>query len=125
MKWLDRRIAAPGPFLCLCLSEADFLKAARHCNLSDPGPWMKADTAHATTHYWECEGQLTCIVTMRDWEKRNGIEIAGLLIHEAVHVCQKYFERIGEVRTGAEQEAYAVQSVAQELMAEFARQVIK
>jgi len=26
IKWLDRRIAAPGPYLCLVLSKADFAR---------------------------------------------------------------------------------------------------
>jgi hypothetical protein len=63
------------------------------------------------------------VIGMRDWQGRNSIEVAGLLVHEAVHVWQEYADRIGERHPGAEQEAYAIQAIAQELMAEFARQV--
>jgi hypothetical protein len=48
--------------------------------------------------------------------------VAGLLVHEAVHVFQRYCEHIGERRPGAEQEAYGIQAIAQELMQSFAEQ---
>lgn len=60
---------------------------------------------------------------VRGWENRDPVEVAGLLIHEAVHIWQEWCEYYGEVAPGREQEAYAVQAIAQELMAEFARRV--
>jgi len=60
---------------------------------------------------------------MRDFEGRNPIEVAGLLVHEAVHVWQEYCHGIGEDTPGSEQEAYGVQAISQELMAEFDRQI--
>jgi hypothetical protein len=105
-RWLDRRIAAAGPFLTLCLSEQEFYHALSKIKVADRPAWVNPG-AHATTHH------------------RSGIEIAGLLIHEAVHVWQEYCDMIGEVAPGREQEAYAVQVVAQELMAEFKRRTVK
>ncbi len=60
---------------------------------------------------------------VRAWEGRDPVEVAGLLVHEAVHVWQAYAQSIGERTPGEEQEAYAIQGIAQELMAEFARQM--
>lgn len=125
VRWLDRRIATPGPYLTLCLSEAQFKAACRHIRCDSAGDWIKNDWSNATAHYFDTSKGLTVIVCLRGWEGRQPVEVAGLLVHEAVHVWQQYAERIGEHTPGAEQEAYAVQAIAQELMQAFADQVQK
>ncbi len=122
-KWLDRRIAAPGPYLALCLSEAEFAAALRHIKVSGDPPWITNAHSHATAHTFEGPRGLTVIVCLCEFEGRNPIEVAGLLIHEAVHIWQQYADHIGEHRPGDEQEGYAIQAIAQELMAEFARRM--
>lgn len=123
-KWLDRRIAAPGPFLTLCLSEEEYLAAATHCKIKYPQPWIKTEFAHATVHQWTTScGFISCVVCLNDYEGRDPVEVAGLLVHESVHIWQDYCNAIGETRPGTEQEAYAIQAIAQELMAEFARRM--
>lgn len=123
-RWLDRRIAAPGPYLALCLSQDEFDAACRHLKC-DGGRYIKNDHSDATTHYMETDRGIACIVCIRGWEKHKPIEVAGLLVHEAVHVWQEYAARLGEHQPGAEQEAYAIQSIAQELMVEFADRLTK
>lgn len=120
-KWLDRRISAPGPFLTLCLTEAQYKAACKHLKCESPPPWVRNAWSDASAHYFEGPNGLAVVVCLRGWEGRNPVEVAGLLVHEAVHVWQSYAERIGEDRPGAEQEAYAIQAIAQELMSEFAR----
>jgi hypothetical protein len=46
----------------------------------------------------------------------DGIDVATLLVHEAVHVVQEYFRYIGEDNPGNEIEAYAIQNVSASLM---------
>lgn len=126
MKWLDRRIAAPGPHLRLCLTEEDFVRTMRHCKVKSAPRWITTPQAQATTHHlYSDEGGLICVVCIRDWNEHSGIEIAGLLVHEAVHVWQEYADQIGEDTPGREQEAYAVQAIAQELMNEFSRVAVR
>ena len=122
--WRDRRIAAPGPFLCLCLDEASFHRALADCGIKDRPEFMASEHAHATTHHVSHHktGAAACIVALGDWTGRSPVEVAGLLVHEAVHVWQRYCDLIGERRPGDEQEAYAIQSIAQELMQSFAEQ---
>jgi hypothetical protein len=123
MKWLDRRIARPGPYLCLCLSEKEYKTAMKHCGLEVDHVWLN-DNANATTHLLRNQKrELCCIVCLGDVEGRLPIEVAGILIHEAVHVWQEYCADIGETHPASEQEAYAIQSVSQELLAEFARRL--
>lgn len=124
-KWLNRRIAAAGPYLCLCLSSAEFDAAIKHLGVKFSGRWI-TDGADATTHHMTCKSGSASVVCI-DAESaatRGPIEVSGLLVHEAVHVWQEYCEGIGEREPGREQEAYAVQSIAQELMAEYARRMI-
>jgi len=121
--WRDRRIAAPGPYLALCLDEAAFHVALAECGVKDYREFMRTAHAHATTHQLiNKNGNLVCIVTLGPWAGRKPVEVAGLLIHEAVHVWQMYCERIGEHTPGAEQEAYGIQAIAQELMQSFVEQ---
>jgi len=123
-RWLDRRIAAPGPYLTLCLSETEYEAAMRGLKCKHYAAWISTPQASATTHHLSNnDGNLCAVVCMNDYVGRNPVEVAGLLVHEAVHVWQEYCDWYGEKTPGREQEAYAVQSIAQELMAEFARRV--
>lgn len=119
-RWLDRRIAAPGPFLALCLSQEDFRAAIKPFKLDSMPSWMTSTGSACVTRFVH-DGRLICIVSIQGWEGRNPVEVAGLLTHEAVHVWQLYCTRIGEEKPGDEQMAYGIQSTAQELLAEFSR----
>ena len=124
IKWLDRRISAPGPYLCLCLSEVEFCAAMKHCHLGTVShPWLTSPQANSTVHLAHSDHGQVAIVCMRDTRDLKPVEIAGLLVHEAVHIWQEWCAYYGESDPGREQEAYAIQSIAQELMAEFARRM--
>ena len=120
-RWLDRRIGREGPYLTLCTSEAEYNAVARRLGVSTAG-WLNPN-AHATLHSFYGPKGLCCIVCLGDTAGRTGVEISALLIHEAVHVWQQWCEDVGETRPGDEQEAYGVQAIAQELMAEYARRI--
>jgi hypothetical protein len=124
-RWLNRRVSKPGPFLTLCLTEEEQHHATRKLlkkNLDFP-----AYGAICHTFGRDSSNELCAIVSVSLNSQQNGnaIEIAGLLIHEAVHVWQRYAEDIGEKNPGSEQEAYAIQGISQELMAEYARRISK
>lgn len=124
VKWLDRRVACPGPFLALVMSQEEFDAALRHCKRPVGAPYLKTSGSDATAHYFQNgKGELVLIVALGDTTGRSGIEVAGLLVHEAVHAWQQHCESIGEHHPAAEQEAYGIQSIAQELMAEYARRI--
>ena len=111
MTWLDRTLIR-GDFLCLCTTEAEFLKELKRTK--SPAPWPKwiEDDAFATTHYIVTgKGNRATIVCMTD-KKMDGIPAASLLVHEAVHVVQEYFRHIGETNAGDEIQAYSIQNVS-------------
>ena len=120
-KWLDRRVAKPGPYLTLCLTAEEVKSAAR--GLTDYQ--MEFPQWGARAFLFPKDGDLYAIVTLAEDSQKNNnaIEIAGMLVHEAVHVWQYYANGMGENKPADEQEAYAVQAISQELMAEYARRL--
>jgi hypothetical protein len=125
IEWLDRSLMQ-GPYLALVLSAQEFHKALDHCKIpmEDRGRWIKTDHSDATAHYLQNpEGQLVCIVAVRPKKDTTGVQIAAMLVHEAVHVYQQFRERIGEVNPSAEFEAYTIQSISQRLMQAYADRV--
>lgn len=122
--WLDRRVAAPGPYLTLVMSQDEFDAALRRFKMPLGTPYLSSARADATVHFFDNRrGDSVAVVALGDTTGRSGVEIAGLLVHEAVHIWQTHRENIGETHPGREQEAYAVQGIAQELMAEYARRI--
>ena len=122
--WLDRRVAAPGPYLTLVMSQDEFDAALRHFKMPLGTPYLSSARADATVHFFDNRsGDSVAVVALGDTTGRSGVEVAGLLVHEAVHIWQTHRENIGETHPGREQEAYAVQGIAQELMAEYARRL--
>ena len=62
-EWLDRRIAHPGPFLTLCLSEDEFNQALDHLRIRERCDWIKTPQADATTHHLiSAKNERACIV---------------------------------------------------------------
>ncbi len=123
-KWRERRVAAPGPHLTLVRSQEEFDRELQRLAIATGAPYLSTTHCNATTHVMDnTKGELCCIVGLGDVRGRSPVEVAGLLVHEAVHVWQTYAQRIGETNPGIEQEAYAIQAIAQELMAEYARRM--
>ena len=122
-KWLDRRIASPGPYLALCLSQKEFDAALKYLNVKHAAPYVNEGADATAHHLTNGKDEAVTLVCIRDFKDRNSVEVAGMLVHEAVHVWQNYCQDIGEREPGKEQEAYAIQNISQELMSEFARRM--
>ena len=58
------------------------------------------------------DGSIVSFVLIRDLECIYEQQLA-LLCHEAVHIAQDYFERIGEDKPAMEEQAYVIQSIFQ------------
>ena len=125
MKWLDRETVR-APHMALCLTEADYLKAARHCGIKSPNEWLDMNRAKACVHTWESGGKLVCVVCVHpDAAKAHPIEVAASLVHEAVHVFQRLCDSIGEAEPSREFEAYSIERISECLMREFVLQTVK
>lgn len=125
-KWLDRGGATPLPYYCLCMTEQDLEYELRMLKVpkEDRPTFMASPRADATTHLFYKLPKRVAIVTM-DWRKaakHSPIVVAGLLVHEAVHVWQFHVHNLREESPGEEQEAYSVQWMSQQLMWSYVEQ---
>lgn len=121
-QWRERALIY-GPYFTLCLTERDFTEQLDGLGITSHPPYVSHAGADATTHHLSNRAnERVCIVCIKDWYARTGIEVAGLLVHEATHIWQEWLESVGEHAPGRETAAYAIQSLSQELMLEFARQ---
>ena len=123
VKWLKRHVAAHGPYLALCTTQEQYNLALKHLKINIQEKYV-SDNALATLHTFihEPEG-IVCIVCINKQDGRKPSEIIGTLVHEAVHVWQEYAKYIGEDSPGKEQEAYAIQAIAQELVQSYSDQL--
>lgn len=123
LKFLDRTVICCQHFV-LCLSEADYRRALRKLKEPESCKWVAADHMNATAHHFpgNANHRACAIVCIRGWEGREPVAVAGLLVHEAVHIWQSFCEIIGETEPGSEFEAYSIQWIAQQLMWDFQRQ---
>ena len=109
--------------MCLCLSEKEYRAALQHLDIEEVGAWVK-DGADATAHYMRtADGRTSVVVCLKGHAERTPVQVAAMLVHEAVHIWQYYCDDMGERSPGAEQEAYAIQNLSQTLMEEFSRRV--
>lgn len=118
--WLDRGLII-GPYLALATNEAEYSKALKHLKVKEETEWITNSHSDATCHWVESpDSGLCCIVAVRPKEETTGIQIAAILVHEAVHVWQQFCINIGEKTPSAEFEAYSIQAIAQRLMEAYA-----
>lgn len=119
MKWCDRDLWQCRYAYGLCLSEKDFRQEMKRMNVAPhQTPSWISDGANATTHFLEHpDGNKAAIVCIDGSDKNmTGIQVASILVHEAVHIWQEHRDAIGEQKPGSESEAYAIQSISHRLM---------
>lgn len=115
--WMSRCLIE-GDHLKVCTDEADYYRTLRYLKIpiADWDRWLMQD-ALATTHYFTTpKGSRVTIVCIPVKPEIDGIDVATLLVHEAVHVVQEYFRYICEDNPGSEIEAYAIQNVSASLL---------
>lgn len=124
--WLDQSLFRTSVWYTLCTTEEMFYAEMKKCGVPEhkAGSWVTNEYSGATAHQFVIaeNGKPCVVVCIRTRDYHTPIQIAGLLVHEAVHIWQYICERIGEDSPSHEFEAYSVQWLAQELMEEYVRQ---
>lgn len=113
----------PLPHMALCLSQAEFDAACAHIE-EHSTPWLNGAAARMHAFQHDTTRKHTCLVcldtTIKDVDAQ---QIAALLVHEAVHVAQYYFEEIvREYHPSKEMQAYTIQVISQRLMTAYREQ---
>ena len=76
-----------------------------------------SDARTTFTHPKECDViHPIALVTLNNEIDKDPIQVAALLVHEAVHIKQAILACFGEDNVGDETEAYMVQRISQDLM---------
>ena len=124
--WLDRTLTECAYHYTLVLTEEDFFAELKRIELPEYR-WdiFLGNGSPAKTYHFQHDGNNLAVVAL-DAElakTKEPIQVAALLVHEAVHIWQRHADAIGSHNDhGDEEEAYAIQSIAQCLMYEYARQ---
>jgi len=123
-EWLDVSLINSPFKYSLCTSESMFQRELKRLGMP-PDDWISNSHSSATAHIFNGNDTIGpwVIVCIRDARNKDPIVVAGLLVHEAVHIWQQIRENIGETNPSAEFEAYSVQWISQQLMWEYKRQV--
>jgi len=125
IEWCDRSAAAPLPFYGLCLSEAAFLNTLKRLGEKYSAHWVTPGSNGTMHTLHDKNGQVCCIVCIDGTKGTPRGHIYGLLIHESVHIWQKYCLSIGEKEPSSEFEAYTIQHIAQNLITSFDRAIME
>lgn len=127
VEWCDRLLTRCAYCYTLYLTEEDYFAELDKLGVKqgDRSPFSKTAWASATVNFYEppvCKNSddPVALVCMRGYEGHDPIVVAGLLVHEAVHIWQAHARNIGSFNDhGDEEEAYAIQRIAQALMWSF------
>ena len=125
-EWLNRDIMVLGGYYTLCTTEKQFRRELKRLKVQDRLKFLHSPTADASVHCLTNENGKACwIVCLGDVKKQHPVEVEGLLIHEAVHIWQEHCHAISQRSPSDEEEAYAIQRIAQSLLHEYRRQTKK
>jgi len=119
INWLDRSMFQ-GAYLALVTSQEEFEQALADIKMSEYTDAFVPNGWPACTHSFEnVNGSIACIVALdlKRCAEEEPIDVAALLVHEAVHVWQQTESKAGKLGCfGDEGEAYAIQNISTRLM---------
>jgi hypothetical protein len=108
-------------------SQEEFVEVLKEIKCSDePGLFVPSGWPACTHTFGNINGSIACVVAL-DMERaaaEDPIDVAALLVHEAVHVWQENEKAAGTMGCfGHEGEAYAIQNISTRLMAAYVKRL--
>jgi hypothetical protein len=120
--WLERKMFYGG-YLAFVTSQEEFELALKEIECTDCQDTFVPNGWPACTHtFANVNGSIACVVgfDMERAAKEDPIDVAALLVHEAVHVWQENEKAAGKLGCfGEEGEAYSIQNISTRLMAAY------
>lgn len=123
-RWQDKSLWDVPFCYALCTTEEMFHEELERMQVKDKCPFTANSHSDATVHWYETEDRaISALVCVRPLKNLDPIQVACIIVHEAVHLWQEARDRYSEKMPGKESEAYAIQRLSQNLMFEYRRQV--
>lgn len=124
--WLERGMFVGG-YLALVTTQEEFVEALKDIECTDYTDAFVPNGWPACTHSFDnVKGSVACIVglDMQKAAEQDPIDVAALLVHEAVHVWQTNEKAAGKLGCfGDEGEAYSIQNISTRLMTAYAEKL--
>lgn len=124
--WLDRNLLTGG-YLAFVTSQEEFEQALKDIDCTDCNEaFLPKGWPACTRHFDNVNGSTAFIVafSMEAAAKEDPIDVAALLVHEAVHVWQGTERTAGKLGCfGDEGEAYSIQNISTRLMTAYAEKL--
>ena len=124
--WLNRNLLTGG-YLAFVTTQQEFDQALKDIDLPNhKDDYLPKGWPACTHHFENVNGSVACIVafSMEHAAKEDPIDVAALLVHEAVHVWQNTESHAGKLGCfGDEGEAYSIQNISTRLMTAYAEKL--
>lgn len=106
MNWLT--VHLPQPSLILVTSQGEYDKVFKHLK-TPPDEWLSPGLAACVTELEGTRGGQVIVVSIRITD--NETDMVNTLVHESVHVKQRWLRHWGEGTPGVETEAYMTEAI--------------
>lgn len=120
IRWCNRDPCPPLPHHTLVTSERQFRSILEQYDLQPVlvREHYVAPGACATMHTFKMNNEYVCLVGVSKGHLRTApyVEVVGTLVHEAVHIFQRYCEYLCERAPSKEFEAYAIERITKNLL---------
>lgn len=116
--WAHRTLVTSPYHYGLCTSKKQFNAEMKYLKIPKrERPVFLPKGKDAAVQFFQSAPGIECaIVCLGSTKGRPFVEVAGLLVHEAVHIWQWFREGLNENNPSSEFEAYSIQSIAVQLM---------
>lgn len=121
MNWCNKALFKTPIRYGICLNAEDFaaiLKSMKH----ETVPFMDKGDLGAC-HRLEVGRKIRMVVCLNTARHKTDDKLWSTAVHESVHVWQAIREYLGETQPAVEQEAYCIEQIASNLIAQYRKRV--